>query len=229
MNILYIAMFLLIIPMTSLWGKVETTDSTNQFIYLTIESGTTETVMFTDTLEVLLKSDFPIGGFDFKIGSFSEGFIITEILPGKLIDSCEWEYFYPRKISINDFPKLNSAFQIVALPEMIADSVHPVCYNFDREVSVFKIVISNSNSISHTSTRDKSLISFIWEDCGDNSISSVSGDTLSLFSNFENEDSTAVQSFPTPSEECLNKATGDRLRRLIKFKNGYFEFKLEFE
>ena len=65
---------------------------------------------------------------------------------------------------------------------------------------------------------DFQQIRFKWDQCKDNTISSVSGDTLMVFNKLHEDLTKPFR----PPEECYQNQL-DRVRNLIIFKNGNFE------
>lgn len=189
-----------------------------------------------DTLYVSLKSDgTPIAGFDFKIGFNSQLIDIVDILPGEIYDSCQWEYFNAHRISTLE--KENSPvvlWQTVALAEVIPDQVRPLCFGFEREASLLKIILSNAHVMEMPDTVIP--IYFYWEDCTDNTISGQTGTILMIskhvrdYFGTQDKDETAI--FPNRTgapQQCVDPGLANKPLRLIEFHNGgvEFEFKID--
>jgi hypothetical protein len=179
-----------------------------------------------DTLEVTISPEYVIGGFDFKLATDSRLISIVDILPGKLIDSCRWEYFNARAVPIAPGEnRLTALWQVVALAEMFAAGDTVLCRQFDREVCLMKIALAFSSP--RFSSDSAAAVFFYWEDCSDNTIAAASGDTLSI--SREAVDFIEVNwpdtggQFPTHRGAipgCIGvKVTGRILPRLI-FQNG---------
>jgi hypothetical protein len=162
-----------------------------------------------DTIEVTISPEYVIGGFDFKLATDSRLISIVDILPGKLIDSCRWEYFNARAVPIAPGENhLTALWQVVALAEMFAAGDTVLCRQFDREVCLMKIVLASRSP--RFASDSAAAVFFYWEDCSDNTIAAASGDTLSI--------SREAVDFIVPG--CIGvKVTGRILPRLI-FQNG---------
>jgi hypothetical protein len=120
------------------------------------------------------------GGFDFLIAYDVAGLSLTEVLPGSLLDSCGWEYFtYRFGAQGNCNGPCPSGFaRLVALAETNNGNTHPWCF-FDGksgELAWMKFYVTSDRTYECQDLP----ISFYWTDCGDNVMSSVSGDSLYL-------------------------------------------------
>ncbi len=189
-----------------------------------------------DTLYVDIKSDgTPIAGFDFKIGIDNHLLDIIEVLPGEIYDSCQWEYFNAHQV--NNYGKEDSPamlWQIVALAEVVPDTVKPLCFGFEREASLIKIVLSNAHVLE---TPDTTIpIFFYWEDCTDNTLSGKTGTILMMsklvrdYFGVQDKDETAI--FPNQTgapHQCIDQSALNKPYRWIEFHNGgvEFEFKID--
>jgi len=191
-----------------------------------------------DTLYIDIKSDgTPIAGFDFKIGINNHLIDMVEILPGEIYDSCNWEYFSARQV--NTMGKENSPvvlWQIVALAEVVPDIVRPLCFGFDREASLIKIVLSNAHVMDMPDTTIP--IFFYWEDCTDNTLSGQSGTILMMsklvrdYYGIQDREKTTI--FPNRTgapQQCIDPGAINKPYRWIEFHNGgvEFEFKIDLD
>jgi len=197
------------------------------FQTVSIERLCPDSTEIADTLEVTISPEYAIGGFDFKIATDSRSVSVVDILPGELIDSCRWEYFKarPMSLTLSGDSHLTALWQVVGLAEMFATGDTVLCRRFDRDVSLMRIALTfNSSRLP----RDTAAAVFsYWSDCGDNTVSVSSGDTLSV--------SVRVEDFFEPSwpdtgghfpthlgalPQCISdKAEGRILPRLV-FRNG---------
>ena len=95
-----------------------------------------------------------------------------------MIDSCGWEYFTYRVGALGNCngPCPSGFVRLVVIAEINNGDVHPSCF-FSGTSGVLATLnfLVTSDSIYECSN---SPISFYWQDCGDNVLSSTSGDTL---------------------------------------------------
>ncbi|MBU8934271.1 MAG: hypothetical protein KOO62_09720 [candidate division Zixibacteria bacterium] len=197
---------------------------------------TIENMTLSDTLFVTLDATgAPLAGFDFKIGIDNPMVDIVEILPGEIYDSCRWEYFSARQIIIANregYPPL--LWQTVALADMASGADQPVCFGFNREASLLKLVLSNEHVLDQPDTAVQ--IFFFWEDCTDNTISGRTGNKLlisrQVFDYVGTKPEAGSRLFPTRTgapEHCINPSKVNRPRRMIDFHNGGVEFRLRID
>ncbi|RKX25594.1 MAG: hypothetical protein DRP47_09560 [Candidatus Zixiibacteriota bacterium] len=210
--------------------------SEEQGVVITIERLTVEDSRLNDTLLVMLKSTgAPVAGFDFKFGIDNPMVDIVEILPGEIYDSCRWEYFTARQINTanrEDYPPI--LWQTVALAEMVSDTVRPLCFGFDREASLLKLVVSNEHILEQPDTTVP--VFFFWEDCTDNTISGQTGNILlisrQVFDYFGQKPKQGSRLFPTRTgapNQCIDPARENHPRRRIDYHNGGIKFRLRIE
>ena len=152
------------------------------YLNFSIEKGVVGANKSVDTLDIMLAtSGYTIAGVDLKIGFDSYALEILEVLRGELLDSCNWEFF-DTKASIDQgkegFPR--SIWQVVMLSEFIPDSVRPICYSFKRPVSIARLVVSLNADRARIMPDTLLPIYFFWEDCSDNTVTNVSGDSLMM-------------------------------------------------
>ncbi len=122
----------------------------------------------------------PLGGYDLLLAYDNSGLIATGAMPGQLFGICDWEYFTFRFGAQGncDGGCPSGILRLVALAETNNGADHPECY--------FNGQIGSIASIDFMVTQDYTFgcqfmpISFYWEDCGDNTFSSRTGDTLWL-------------------------------------------------
>lgn len=201
----------------------------NQADYIVqIESKKISTPYFTDTLDVYLTTrEIGAGGFAFKLGFNPRQLAIVDVIRSEILDSCRWEFFNARQMKSSINPENTLAlWQIVGLAQMAGDTVGPNCFGFaNRRGSLIKVIVSNENLMPATD----SLIPlyFLWENCSDNSLSSIKGDELLLSKKVVNypiaESNTIMDGFPTINgapEECLKKGTKNKPLRKVEFHNG---------
>jgi len=201
---------------------------------LSVQRVTVEDMKIDDTLSISLNSfGYPMAGFDLKFAVENPLIDIVEVLPGEIYDSCRWEYFDARQVNTagkETYPPI--VWHVVALANLIPDTVGPLCFSFNREASLIKLVVSSEHVAQAPDTVVP--IFFFWEDCSDNTIASVSGDTLAMsakvidFNNVEHPRGQGL--FPCRSgapKDCINPRARNKPQRLIEFHNGGVEFKLD--
>jgi hypothetical protein len=126
--------------------------------------------------------DNPIemGGFDFLIAYDASALTPMEVLPGQFIEDCGWEYFTYRFGWQGNCGGTcpSGLLRIVAIAELNNGPNHPACFKppdaDPHELFKIKFYVTNDRTFECMYVP----IKFFWIDCGDNVISSVSGDTL---------------------------------------------------
>ncbi|MEA1981499.1 MAG: hypothetical protein U9N54_11080 [candidate division Zixibacteria bacterium] len=189
----------------------------DQYYKIAIESVTYGDYVELDTIDVTMETSMELGGFDLKLSTISNYYEIVDILKGDFSEKCNWEYFNKRKV--NDGSK---TWHIVSLGKMLADSTVKVCYYLDSSATLFKLVVAFTPITYTTPIFDMGQIRFKWSQCKDNTVSSVSGDTLMVYSKLSDELAEPY----APPEECYQNLSG-RVRDLLIFKNG--DFKVNFD
>ena len=182
----------------------------DQYYRLTIESVTYKNYIELDTIDITLETSMPLGGFDLKIGTVSSFYKIIDILEGDFSQKCNWEYFNKREV-VDHF----SMWHIVSLAKMFPDTTKEVCYYIDSSVVLFRLVLAFSHLNYSSPIFDIGQIRFKWEQCKDNTISSVSGDTLMVFNKLNEK----LYEPYIPPENCYQNLSS-RVRDLLIFKNG---------
>jgi hypothetical protein len=133
-------------------------------------------------------NNWSIAGFDFLIAYDPTALTVTDVNEGTFFTDCDWEYFTYRFGPYgNCGTGCPSGFlRIVGLAETNDGANHPDCFNNDG--------VADPGPGSSTSTQLASIdflvsndftfecqyvpIRFVWYDCGDNTLSDVSGQTL---------------------------------------------------
>jgi len=203
-------------------------------LQVAIEQVRVADIRLRDTLEVTLTAHgFPIAGYAFKIAVDDRRVQIVEVLPGALYDTCRWEYFTARPLETpgrENYPRL--VWNAVALAQFIPDSTQPRCYTVEGEASLLRLVVSNE----HLLETDDGIVPiyFFWENCGDNTLSDRSGNTLILSRRVidysGNPPDSAAGAFPNRTgapRQCVDPAARNQPKRLIDFHNGAVEFRLD--
>jgi hypothetical protein len=122
-----------------------------------------------------------MGGYDLLIEYDPSALSFNSADPGQLITDCGWEYFtYRQGASGNCGPAAcpSGKLRIVAIAETNNGNNHPACFGetpgVNGDLAVLHFLVTNN----YTFECQYVPIRFVWYDCGDNAISSVTGDTL---------------------------------------------------
>jgi hypothetical protein len=118
------------------------------------------------------------GGFDLLIAYDASALNFLGATPGSILTTCGWEYFtYRFGASGNCTGGCPSGLlRIVAIADMNNGPNHPSCFG--------EGLIGSLAELQFLVTNDRTFecqyvpISFYWLDCGDNTFSSITGDTL---------------------------------------------------
>ena len=178
-------------------------------------------------IDSLIDPPNEMGGFDFLIYYDPTALTFQGAVPGQLLVDCGWEYFTYRQgpdgnCGANACP--SGFLRIVAMAETNNGPNHPICFSgtAGQLVSIEFMVTSD-----YTFNCMYVPIRWTWYDCGDNSISSKSGDTLFISRHVYDYDiATPVEdlgaSFPTFFGAPAVCDTYDKAfpLRLIDFQNG---------
>ncbi|MCK5126614.1 MAG: HYR domain-containing protein [candidate division Zixibacteria bacterium] len=119
-------------------------------------------------IPIYFENEFGIqsGGFDFTI-QMPDYLSIDSISMGQLIRDCDWELFTTSYMGEN-------RYRITAIAETNNGSSHPSCYA-DSSGELALLTVSTTETFGICTFLP---IKWIWQDCGDNGISTISGDTL---------------------------------------------------
>jgi len=187
-----------------------------------------------DTLDVVVESfGNEFAGFVLKFGIDSRFLDILEILPGEIIDSCNWELFRPVRTSNEDRPELPAViWKVTALAKWATGASVPLCYGLERPASLMRLVVSRAHVVQVPDTTVS--IFFFWEDCRDNVLSGERGDILlisrEVLDFYPVDLLTSRDIFPTrfgTPRQCVNPKYPNAPVRAINFHNGGVEFRLE--
>ncbi|MEW5994871.1 MAG: dockerin type I repeat-containing protein, partial [Candidatus Zixiibacteriota bacterium] len=156
-----------------------------------------------------------MAGFDFLITYDRSALNFQTVEPGPLFsegpDGCNWEYFTYRRWF---WPSYEPHFfwagliRVIAIADINNGLPHPACYLLPTPFTLFTLVfLVTDNRLFQCQFAP---VFFFWTHCGDNTISTVHGDTLFMsrrvYDRDGNEISTDAQ-FPTyfgAPEECLD-------------------------
>ncbi len=169
-----------------------------------------------------------MGGFDFLIQYDASALTFQAATPGAFIDECGWEYFtfrYGANGNCGAGACPSGILRVVAIAETNNGANHPDCFSSTTVTELVKL--------SFLVTNDRTFecmyvpIRFIWYDCGDNGISSKSGDTLFMSRHvYDYDNATAVEdlgaSFPSLYGAPGLCDVSDKVEplRLVDFQNG---------
>ena len=121
-----------------------------------------------------------MGGFDLLIGYDGSALSFTKAEPGQLLEDCGWEYFTYRYGADGNCGDAcpSGLLRIIAIAETNNGPNHPSCYgppDTDPH-ALAELVFHVTND--RTFECQYVPIYFFWDDCNDNAVSSMTGDTL---------------------------------------------------
>lgn len=127
--------------------------------------------------------NYPMGGFDFLIHYDASALTFLMAEEGQMLIDCKWEYFtYRFGFNGNCGPGAcpTGVLRVVAIAETNNGPYHPICFTNDGIITASPQLIVLHFLVTDDRTFECMYIPirFIWYDCGDNTISSKSGDTL---------------------------------------------------
>lgn len=170
-----------------------------------------------------------MGGFDFLIAYDQTALTFLLAEPGQMLLDCGWEYFnYRQGASGNCGPNAcpSGIVRVVAMAETNNGANHPSCfYSSPGELINLTFLVTNDRTFEC----QYAPIRWIWYDCGDNAISSVSGDSLFISRYVYDFEGTEITDptfgFPTyfGAQNDCDTALGDGKPdplRIIDFQNG---------
>ena len=140
-----------------------------------------------EEVEVFMLDDgyvnYPMGGYDFLIHYDASALTFLMAEEGQMLIDCKWEYFtYRFGFNGNCGPGAcpTGVLRVVAIAETNNGVYHPDCFTNDgiHTTSPQLFVLHFLVTDDRTFECQYIPIKFIWYDCGDNTISSKSGDTL---------------------------------------------------
>ena len=217
-------LFLILILASGNLFAADSTMADRPYYKITIETESYFLGQLIDTVDISIESSGkPIGGVDIKIGFDSPALEIIEIIPGEIPDSCGWKFFNTRDVSFNSSAETPiGVWQILAMAEFGGDTVSAVCYGFDRKASIAKLVIHVDSSKLDLETDSILQIFFYWEDCGDNTVTNISGDSLylSLISANEKDTLRVLPSRIGAPASCINPKAQNKPVRGVEFQSG---------
>jgi hypothetical protein len=181
-----------------------------------------------------------IGGVDLQVAYDVSALTFLGATPGEWLDTCDWEYFTYRYGANGNCGDACSSglLRIIAIADINNGPYHPSCFSppdtDPHELAEMTFLVTDDRTFECQFVP----IRFFWMDCGDNTISSKSGDTLFVSDHvydFEGTDITdPTYGFPTYfgiQQECFDSSqwyidpeTGDTVYKVplpfIDFVNG---------
>lgn len=135
---------------------------------------------FQEISVVYSGSTISMGGFDFLIAYDASALAFSEAAPGQLLEDCGWEYFtYRCGVDGNCGDGCPSGLlRLIAMAETANGTSHPSCFGPPDTGSYVLATMTFYVSNDRTFACQYTPVRFFWRDCNDNSVSSVSGDTL---------------------------------------------------
>jgi hypothetical protein len=158
----------------------------------------------------------PIGGFDLYL-TFDSRLEFQTVTMGSLPGGCQWEYFTYR---IDDSTRV----RLIGMADINNGATHPSCYcSASGDLADITFIVIAPPSVGY----DFFPIRWIWFDCGDNALSSVTGDTMFIskdvygFNGLHETIITKDTAFPTiygAPDSCLPNSGA------VDFHNGGVHF-----
>ncbi len=151
--------------------------------------------------------NYQFGGFDFLLAYDPTGlaFVSAELGAALGPAGCGWEYFTYRYGAEGNCggPCPSGLIRVVAVADVINGANHPSCFSVPDggELVKLKFLVTNDRTFECQYVP----VRFVWVDCGDNGISTVSGDTLLISAKvfeFENPDPSSSPDFEITGYDC---------------------------
>jgi hypothetical protein len=186
---------------------------------------------FVDVEITLTKGSEAMGGFDFLIGYDASALAFTEAALSDYLVGCGWEYFtYRYNWNGNCGNACPSGLvRLVGMAETNNGPNHPDLDCIGAMVETDEMIATLTFFVSNDRTLECMYlpIRFYWMDCGDNTISVASGDTLSINRYIYEFEGAEIQDYAyglpgyvgAPDDPCME---GDKVTpvRFIDFYNG---------
>jgi hypothetical protein len=181
-------------------------------------------------LDDMINPPNEMGGFDFLIQYDASALTFQYAEPGQMLVDCGWEYFtYRYGPSGNCGPNAcpSGMLRVVAIAETNNGPNHPSCYvGTPGHLVTLTFLVTNDRTYECMYVP----IRWFWYDCGDNTFSSVTGDTLFISRHvYDYDNAVPVENpyvgYPTPfgAQADCDVDTGDGKPdplRIVDFWNG---------
>ncbi len=137
---------------------------------------------FVDVAITLNKGSEAMGGFDFLVAYDASALAFTEADLGQYLKDCGWEYFTYRYNWNGNCGNAcpSGLLRLVGMAETNNGANHPdincIKGAKDHAIATMTFFVSNDRTLECMYVP----IRFYWMDCGDNTISTIGGDTLAL-------------------------------------------------
>ncbi len=176
------------------------------------------------------------GGYDLLLGYDASALSFIDADPGDILQACGFEYFTYRYGATGNCSGScpSGLLRIVAIADYNNGANHPTCYGEGRpgpdgpetDLAVLNFLVTGDLSYDCQYVP----IQFFWLDCGDNTFSSITGDTLFIASHVYGYDSAGeITGDPnvggwqglTSGEDCIN-VLGQKYQpdTVVNFQNG---------
>ena len=140
------------------------------------------TTVSIDMLPGDLYNNWAIAGFDFLIYYDPTALSVLNVTEGEFFTDCGWEYFTWRNGPYGNCGNAcpQGYLRIVALSEQNDGANHPDCFINDGGITTATQLAYIDFLVANNYTLECQMvpIKFVWYDCGDNSLSTITGDTL---------------------------------------------------
>jgi len=142
--------------------------------------------------------NYPMGGFDFVFAYDASALTFQSADPGQFLVDCGWEYFTYRYGANGNCGTgcPSGEIRVTAIAETNnGQGNHPDCFtnsgSISNQLTVLNFLVTNDRTFECM----YAPVQFYWYDCGDNTISDVSGDQLFISNHIYNmEDTTGAYS-----------------------------------
>ncbi len=137
---------------------------------------------FVDVEITLNKGSEPMGGFDFLVAYDASALAFTEANLGSYLQTCGWEYFTYRYGYNGNCGNAcpSGQLRLVGMAETNNGANHPdvdcIKNATGHVIATMTFFVSNDRTLECMYVP----IRFYWMDCGDNTISTIAGDTLAM-------------------------------------------------
>ena len=179
-----------------------------------------------DTIEMPITfynalNSWEVGGFELNIKYDPDNLTPVGVLPGSVLESCDWEYL--------DFSSsVDGILTISGLADINNGSNYPSCHltGVNGEFLKLRFFIANDSSLYCTNLP----VNFYWNDCNSNLFSNISDDTLFVSCRVLNslgqviEADNPLPSFTGAPDACLDSLNGENVTafRAVNYRNAEF-------